>query len=470
MSELRGIGLGSIRRVALVLAAALIVPACHHSNSTQQVVTIPSGPTTLVATPVSTARIDLTWVSTSSNENNFIIERSDDNGTTYYQIGTAASGTSAYSDLGLLPNFTYYYRVAASNAAGKSTYAGPVSATTNALTWKSSTGGPGIRADHTAIYDSIGRRMILFGGQDDFFTFYNDLWALDLLPSTATLTSPPTDHWAPLAATGTPPSARIGHSAVYDVQNNRMIVFGGEDGTPAPNQYQNDVYVLTLGASPAWSKPAIVGIAPSPRLGHSAVYDAANQQMIVFGGNDGTSELPDCYFLSLPLTPPFVWSNAPVGPSKRTEHSAVYDGVRQQMIIFGGIDHLPQLDGSVLNAETWALHLEGIPVWFQLPFSGGSPSFREGHSAVYDSANQRMALFGGDTQFDPSPVANSEFWSLRLDSTPTWVSLPPTSGSPPPARYGHTAVYDSGSQRMVIYGGYDSSGFPTFPDTWIGDF
>src|SRR6185295_13348806 len=179
--------------------------------------------------------------------------------------------TTTYSDLGLLPARAYTYRVTAWNSAGNSSFAGPATATTKTLVWKSTIGGPGIRGDHSAIYDSLGKRMILFGGQDDFNTYYDEVWSLDLTPTTTAMTTPPVNFWTQLFPSGVfpnAPTARIGHSAIYDTQNNRMIVFGGQDGTG----YQNDVYILTLGASPAWSAPATTGTAPSGRLGHTAVY------------------------------------------------------------------------------------------------------------------------------------------------------------------------------------------------------
>jgi hypothetical protein len=458
---------GFLKRTGLLLAAGLLIPACNNSSGTSTPVTIPAPPNTLVATTRSTARIDLTWISTSTNEDNFVIERSDDGGATYSQVGTSPRGVTGFSDYGLLPNHPYYYRVAASNVAGKSTYAGPSLATTNPLLWKASTGGPGIRADHTAIFDGANQRMILFGGQDDFFTFYNDTWALDLTLTTTALTTPPTNHWALLGTTGSPPSARIGHSAIYDAANNRMIVFGGEDGSPSP--LQNDVYILTLGVSPSWSKPATLGTAPTARLGHTAVYDPTNQRMVVFGGTDNKTENLDCFFLSLPTTPPFVWTPAPFGPIQRTEHAAAYDHTHQQMILFGGLDQQTQGDGSILNDETWSLTLGNSPFWTPLTFSG-TPSFREGHTLIMDSFNQRMILFGGDTTFGPLTTPNDEVWALRLDQTPTWVFLSPSAGAPPPKRYGHTAIYDNVLNRMVVYGGYgDNSGFPGLQDTVISD-
>lgn len=245
-----------------------------------------------------------------------------------------------------------------------------------------------------------------------------------------------------------------------------MIVFGGQDALG----YQFDVYVLSLGASPTWSKPSVTGPAPSGRMGHTAIYDAANQQMVVFGGFDGSGEMSDVQFMSLPSSPPFSWLPTPVnsGPVKRTEHAALYDGLRQQMVIFGGLDDLTLPDGSLLNDETWLLALGPFSAtWTQLSFTG-TPSFRQGHTIVYDAPNQRLVLFGGDTTTIPTP--SNELWGLQLNAPVTWTFLSPWSGSPPSARFGHTAIYDGGFQRMIIFGGYDSSGFPNFSDTSISDF
>jgi hypothetical protein len=449
------------RRWLFIFLIGAIGPACDSKPAGASLPAVP--PTALVATAVTTARIDLTWVDASNNEFEFRIERADAAGGPYSLVAAVPMNTTAYSDLGLLPNKQYFYQVSAWNSAGLTTPAGPANATTKALTWKSSIGGPGFRGSHSAIYDSLGRRMILFGGEDDFLTLYNDLWSLDLLPTTATLTTPPSDHWTSLGVLPGAPTERMGHSAIYDTANNRMIVFGGQVGSG----YDQEVYVLTLGVTPAWSAPAIAGTKPSERAGHTAVYDAANQRMVIFGGNDSISEKADAHFLSLPASPPFTWSPLPgSGPVKRTDHSAIYDGLRGQMIIFGGLDNEQLPDGSVLNNDTWSLRLGPSSAWAQLSFPG-TPFFRFGHAAVYDAVNQRMVVFGGTTSTTP-PYGN-ELWSLRLDQISTWTFLTPTSGTPPPARFGHTAIYDSGRERMVIFGGYDNSGFAV-DDTWLSDF
>src|SRR5947209_951037 len=93
--------------------------------------------------------------------------------------------------------------------------------------------------------------------------------------------------WTQLAPSGAPPSPRGFHgaSAVYDPSSNRMIVFGGRDSS---QNNLNDVWILTnangMGGASAWINllPANSPGAPASRSGHTAVYDAGSNRMIVF--------------------------------------------------------------------------------------------------------------------------------------------------------------------------------------------
>ena len=90
-----------------------------------------------------------------------------------------------------------------------------------------------------------------------------------------------------------PPSARYFHTAIYDPVRDRMVVFGGYDGA-----LRNDVWALSLSGSPAWSALAPAGILPSARYLHTAFYDPVRDRMVVFGGRDGTSRKNDVWALS----------------------------------------------------------------------------------------------------------------------------------------------------------------------------
>nr|HID59256.1 hypothetical protein [Desulfobacterales bacterium] len=119
--------------------------------------TYPAAPSSLSATAVSSTRIDLSWTDNSSGESGFKIERKTGSGGTYAQIAVVGANITNYSDTGLDPSTTYYYRVRAYNNTGNSSYSNEANATTSAASSDSSSGGGGGSGCFiaTATYGSI---------------------------------------------------------------------------------------------------------------------------------------------------------------------------------------------------------------------------------------------------------------------------------------------------------------------------
>ncbi len=95
-------------------------------------VTAPAPPTGLVISSSTSTTITLSWTDNSGNEDGFKIEKSND-GTTFSQLGTVSANITIYSDTGLTPNTTYYYRVRAYNIAGNSAYSNTANDTTDII-------------------------------------------------------------------------------------------------------------------------------------------------------------------------------------------------------------------------------------------------------------------------------------------------------------------------------------------------
>src|SRR6185369_13361748 len=70
-------------------------------------------------TAVSPTQIDLKWTDNSFDEQGFRIERSLD-GSNFAEIATVNANVTMFSDTGLTPNTTYFYRVLAFNNFGNS--------------------------------------------------------------------------------------------------------------------------------------------------------------------------------------------------------------------------------------------------------------------------------------------------------------------------------------------------------------
>jgi len=292
---------------------------------------------------------------------------------------------------------------------------------------------PAARATHTAIYDPVSDRMLVFGGSG--FVLFNDVWALSLAGTPA---------WSPLTPTGTPPPALYGQTAVFDPVRGRVLMFGGDS---------NGVWALSLRGSLAWTELTPTGVKPSARFGLTALYDSVRDRMLVFGGRD-TAYLNDSWALSLAGTP--AWSElTPAGtpPAPRAFHTAIYDAARDRMLVFGGLD----FQVGLFN-DLWALSLEGTPAWSPVTPVEAAPAARAGHTAIYDPLRDAMLVFGGLEIVDQTFFVASDAWSLSLGDTPAWSELTP-SGSLPSGRYSHTAVRDPVRDRMLVFGGFDGGAF-----------
>jgi hypothetical protein len=159
------------------------------------------------------------------------------------------------------------------------------------------------------------------------------------------------------------------------------------------------------------------------------------------------------------------WS--PSGPIPRANHSATLDQKTNRMILFGG---LPGDTFAQQNLDdVWRLTLVGATslTWTRVRPVGPSPGGRFGSSAVYDSTSNRIIVFGG-AKGRSSPCAN-DVWILTSANgnggTPAWLQLSP-SGTAPAPRTLHGAVYDPNTNSLIVYGGQDC--FSTvFADVWV---
>ena len=205
--------------------------------------------------------------------------------------------------------------------------------------------------------------------------------------------------WIPLFPLGTPPAAREGHVAIYDSANNRMIIFGG--GNNGIMDVPNDLWALTnangMGGTSQWIQLAEAGQTPAAVENFASFYDAANNRMTIFGGC--------CY-----------WNN-----------------------------------------NTWLLTnangINGTPTWTQLQPAGTIPQIREVHAFGYDPALNEGFVFG----LGAAGINYTDVWGLSsandLGGIPTWTNLIPNGqpGSPPLPSVGlDPGVYDPFSGRLML--------------------
>jgi hypothetical protein len=211
--------------------------------------------------------------------------------------------------------------------------------------------------------------------------------------------------------TGVPPpppsvlGTRYAAAGVFDPVRGRYLMMGGASGTN-PVVYRKDVAELVLGRDSSWVSTSVGGSMFSPRYGHSAIYDPLRDRVIVFGGYGG-SYLGDLWQIQLsPIVTGSLLTAAGTPPTPRDFHSAIYDPVRDRMILFGGNDGAP-------HGDVWELTLSGTPTWTRIDVAGSGPSARLSHRAIYDPLGDRMIVFGG---YDSRSL--NDLWALTLSGTP----------------------------------------------------
>jgi nucleotidyltransferase/DNA polymerase involved in DNA repair len=258
---------------------------------------------------------------------------------------------------------------------------------------------PPASEDHAVIYDPLGHRMILHGGEDGFTT--NKLWALDLK----------TQRWRNLTDSTTP--AREDHTAIFDSFNNRMVIFGGQNNnsqTAAVNLY--DLWAFDLDPnSPRfeqWQDLTVEDNHPPGRSDHVAVYDEKKNRLVIYGGWDKDLKEPfgDTWAFYFPLRryAPGKWKQLKTHdshPPKRRHAAGVYDASRNWFIVFGGFG-----EEGYLN-DVWAFDLNA-DAWLNIT---PGPQPRLDQQAIFDPRSNHLIIYGGDARLKSK---FHDLWELQI--------------------------------------------------------
>lgn len=206
------------------------------------------------------------------------------------------------------------------------------------------TSGPEPRFSHEMVYDPVRRETLLVGGQDESFWSWNG------------------SQWTLL---GQLERFGMDHCMTFDTTRGVVLMLGGIGG------------LLRSWDGVGWT--ALAQQPPEMSGGHYAIaYDATRDRLVCVGtANNGSLQTWEWDRA--------VWSlESTSGPSPRTGHSLVFDPARARTMLFGGIS------ASVCNAETW--EWDGYQ-WIAIPIPGPPASTR--HVAAYDGLRLRSIVWGG---------------------------------------------------------------------------
>ncbi|NBC19103.1 MAG: hypothetical protein GVY18_17510 [Bacteroidetes bacterium] len=198
------------------------------------------------------------------------------------------------------------------------------------------------------------------------------------------------------------PTSRTGFGWAYDASRQRTVLFGGSPllGGPLPAYtWEWDGY--------DWTAYDTVDQGPDKRDNPAIVYDAKNEEIVLFGG-EHTGR--DTVYADTWTWDGTQWQRvATSGPSPRYGASMVYDSDRQKVLLFGGtpgnfefLDDLWEWDGTS---------------WTQIVGTAG-PFARQDAGFVYDPVRQEAVLYSGYSGGEP-PLP--DVWRLQVREA--WVDF-----------------------------------------------
>lgn len=273
--------------------------------------------------------------------------------------------------------------------------------------WYTPYATPKARALHTAVYDVGNAQIVLFGGNANAGV-QGDTWVWSA-----------TAGWRN-AHPAQAPSARREHAMAYDAARGEVMLFGGWDGV-----HLNDTW-LWNGSNWRLAAPAN---SPSVRMPELA-YDPINGTVLMFGGENNAG---------VQFNETWSWDGAtwtqlqPVTvPPVRFDHAMETDWSRSTVVLYGGWNSTNGFLG-----DTWIWNGSN---WLQGPTGPGA---RSEHKMAYAGGN--VVLFGGDS------LAGRRNDTWQWDGT-TWTLLSPVP-SPSP-REEHVLVGDLATGSAVLFGGW----------------
>ena len=243
-----------------------------------------------------------------------------------------------------------------------------------------------------------------------------------------------------------------GGLAVYDALNDRIIYFGGLTGT---NQRLNDVWQLKADAHGMYKATKLnpTGTAPTQRWLMAGCYDAANQRMILWGGQSATGVLGDVWALSLGAGTEAWTQLTPTGSAPTAAWQACYafDAANKKLYIHAGAT---DAGSTTFTSQLFVLDVSTTNCsWTNTGVTGGLAV--RGATLALDTANQRLVCFGG---FDGSAVNNTTRYT-SIASFTSWTTQATTTSPAARRSAGYMVI---GNYFMVACGRPPTS-------TWFGD-
>ena len=244
-------------------------------------------------------------------------------------------------------------------------------------------------------------------------------------------------------AVGVGPATLVAPAMVYDAADGYVVLVNGQMPNTPVYVYPTFTWIFKDGA---WSKLNISG--PPGRVVPSVAYDAADGEVVLFGGAANGSSFGDTWTYAHG-----VWTqvNSSTSPGPRWFSSMAYDSTDRCVLMYGGVEQQTQFRYH----DFWKFSRGN---WTQLPLNASaSPPALQGAALADDPADHEVVLFGGQTPLRGSITT----WTYAGGN---WTRLYPVPS--PPTRTQAAFAYDPDLSAVVLAGGYNTSTSSALNDTW----
>lgn len=316
----------------------------------------------------------------------------------------------------------------------------PPETTPQATSTSSEDAYPESRGYAQMVFHAPSGQMILFGGESNRRTSYEETWTFDVQAR----------EWNEVGPATHPVDAN-GITAAYDSESDRVVFhFTTRLDSSGPNGLRRISETWAYDPSEETWTDMSPEDAPFGLMGSRMVYDASADRIVLFGGADFTD----------PAAPRFnqtwaydfnsnTWSQRQPAeaPPGRSYFGMAYDESASKTLIFAG----SFAEGAGARAsELWAYDY-ATDSWTEQQYEGAPPA--DHHPFMVYAPGLDRTLY----------LVNRAFWAFDW-STQSWSEL--TADESLGVRHFHAMAYDSEEQRLVVFGG-GPRGMRYDNGTWI---
>lgn len=291
---------------------------------------------------------------------------------------------------------------------------------------------PPARANHGMAYDVERQKVVVFGGSPAAGGFINDTWVME------------GGAWSEVDPATIPP-ARRGLALVHDRGRNLTVMFGGEDQAGK----LSDLWEFD---GEDWSQIVPEGVSPPARSDHAMAYDEVRGVTLLFGGSGDDDHLADTWQFDGSEWTEIV---SELVPPARSHHAMAFDAAAGLIVMAGGIE--ATADTWVFDGQTWSEMVAAA-------YAGG----RWGPALAYDQKRAATVLMGGvdETSTSVAPFFH-DTWELSYGADWAEVPVEYIGSATPFTRYDHQMVYHEGCGAVVAFGGHQFEQPLVSDETWL---